>query len=308
MRWLAAIVILAAWTASLPVTPALSQPPFPGRGNTQTEQQANPAQEGKNTSGNERGTESAPLIVQIAQPEGHEAIATKTEGEPQGYANPDWWVAGGTSALVVVTGGLWWVTYLLWSSTKTLVTEEANTRKIELRVYLSAKATHVVMEPGDVFRILVDITNSGQTPAFDVKIPAIWEMKPPPPHEFFVSEAEKGGPLDSLPSFTLPAGGKTINSPKATIVDANALRAIAISEKQRLYAFGLITYTDVFGDDHWVEYCVYLETQQAISAIYGAAMEYGQKIETGFMVPNFGNDASFNPKNAEAMKKYRTNS
>lgn len=143
--------------------------PAPGGGDAQAEQKAATSQERQNSSANERGTEASPLVVEMAQPEGHEAIATKAEGEPKGYANPDWWVAGFTGALFLATAGLWCVTWLLWRSTKNLVREEQKNRKIELRAYLSAKATRVVMEPNNVFRILIDITNSGQTPAFEVK-------------------------------------------------------------------------------------------------------------------------------------------
>lgn len=131
-------------------------------------------------------------------------------------------------------------------------------------------------------------------------------MRPPPPHEFLVADAVGDQPLDALASFTLPAGGTHICSPNATIVNWASLRAKAIAGKERLYATGLIAYTDVFGDDQWAEFNVYLETAAAIAAIEAASKTLKDPLAAGFMVAGFGNDASFNPRHTKVMDKWRS--
>ena len=259
-----AVALTATLSFAATPIPIPLQRPAPSRGNTQTQQEPDAGQKAQDTGTHERGTENAPLFVQIAQPDGHEAITTKAEDEPHGYTDPDWWVAGATIALAVVTGGLWWVTYLLWSSTKRLVMEERANKRIELRAYLSATARGIALE-GDFLRAYVEIQNGGGTPAFNVTIPAIWDFKPPPPHAFQVAEAgETEAALANLATFTLPKGGIHTLSPKSKIVDRAQL--IAGAQNQRFYVFGLITYKDVFGDIHWAEFCAFLEGDEFLAA------------------------------------------
>jgi hypothetical protein len=293
-----AAIVFAALAAAAPLNP-----PAPSGGNPQTQQQAAPAQERQDTGANKRGTEFAPLVVQIAQPEGHEAIATKSEGEPQGYANPDWWVAGFTGALFVATAGLWFVTWRLWDSTRKLVGEEQANRKIELRAYISTKVRAIKME-GKILRAYVQIENDGHTPAFNVKIPAMWDVKPPPPFTFPVAEvAEEDVIVSGLAPFTMSKGGSHTLSPKSKIPDIVAFRDKVAAEKLRFYVYGLVTYLDVFGDMQWVEFCSFLDSAEFLVAFDQAMNKPDGIVEAAFRLPPFGNGASFSPDHAEAMER-----
>jgi hypothetical protein len=296
-------VILAGFLSG--VAPAPLQQPSPSGGDTQTERQETPAPKTRDLYAKDRGTESAPLFVQIAQPEGHEAIATKSQEAGHWYESPDWWVAGFTGALFAATTGLWFATWLLWRATKGLVQEEQANRKIELRAYLSAKVRAIKLE-GQILRAYVSVQNDGQSPAFNVKIPAVWETKAPPPHTFLVSEAgESGAVIAGLSPFTLSKGGSSTLSPKAMIPDIPAFRDKVATLGSRFYVYGLITYLDVFGDTQWVEFCEFLESAAFLVAFDRAQASPGVLVEAAFQVPSFGNEASFSPDHAEAMEKYR---
>ncbi|MBV9045184.1 MAG: hypothetical protein JO294_08685 [Alphaproteobacteria bacterium] len=69
-----------------------------------------------------------------------------------------------------------------------------------------------------------------------------------------------------------------------------------IAEEQRFYVFGRAEYTDVFGEDCWVQFCAYMEGQDFAEAFEVAAKTPRQPIQVAFKIAGFNNDASFNPK------------
>jgi len=119
LRLGAALIVVVLLTAQGAI-PAYSQQPPPGRGYTHAEHQGAAAQKGESTTSDQRGTKETPLVIQIDQSGGHEAITTKTKEEGRWYANPDWWIASLTGFLVLVTAGLWIFTGLMWSATRDL--------------------------------------------------------------------------------------------------------------------------------------------------------------------------------------------
>jgi hypothetical protein len=120
---LAVILLIAA-------APTSSERPSPSGGNAQTVHKANTAQEGQNSGTDQPGTKATPLVIQIDQSKGHEAIATEAKEEGHWYALPDWWVAGFTGALFMVTVGLWVATFLLWRSTNKAVVDASKGLRI----------------------------------------------------------------------------------------------------------------------------------------------------------------------------------
>jgi hypothetical protein len=53
----------------------------------------------------------------------HTTHTVDTEVLSNWYVSPDWWVAGFTGALVLVTAGLWFFTYRLWKTTQEAVND-----------------------------------------------------------------------------------------------------------------------------------------------------------------------------------------
>src|SRR5271167_2344281 len=102
-------------------------PPSPRGGNTQQEHQPDAADEHQHAQPTQQPSENAPP-TQHAQD--NHPVAPKPEGEGHWYATPDWWVAGFTGGLVLVTGGLWIFTWLLWASTRQAVRDEKAALKV----------------------------------------------------------------------------------------------------------------------------------------------------------------------------------
>lgn len=247
--------------APLPTRRPLDRP-APSGGNTPAEHQAAPTQESQHTSGDERGTKIAPLVVEIDQSEGHEAIATKSQGEGEWYALPDWWVAGFTGALFIATAGLWVATFLLWRSTNKAVVDASKGLKIaeetlshsreashrELRAYICATDIEVSdFQIGQRPEFKFFPRNYGVTPAKDVQCVFVIRGCAGDPEVFKTSLVGQnwGSKFVLGPSQDAPMNAR-VNLP----LNAGDM-ADFVAKKVTFVAFGLIRYRDIFGKRHW---------------------------------------------------------
>lgn len=215
------------------------------------------------------------------------------------HVNADSIVAVFTIVLAIATIRLWISTNRLWEGA-----ERASER--QLRAYVSAKVESIMLEAdGKTLRAFVKIKNRGQTPAFNVKIPSAVNILPAPPQSFLVADELPftDEQLDRMARFTLSKDGKTGNSPNSQIPSIDNVRKTA--DDQALYVFGLITYRDVFGEDHWVEFCSFLRRDAFLEAFNEAEKNRDQRIDAMFEIASFGNDASFNPDHAKQMAKFQ---
>jgi hypothetical protein len=186
---------------------------------------------------------------------------------------------------------LTWITYLLVR----LGIRDSKTQEAQLRAYVSAIPRGLFVESDkETVAVLVQVRNAGQTPAFNLIAPAAVVVKPGPPYKFRIGEIEVTKErIGALPTITMPSGGEHVVAPKGPVTYADRIKMIA--ENQCLYVFGLIAYKDVFGEDCTVEFCSYLEAREFMEAYNLGVATPRQKIECGFKVATFANEASFNP-------------
>lgn len=131
MTTLAALLIVAA-----------SNPPSPSGRGTQAEQQSGSSHEhtgGQDTQPPATLQLSPQLLVDTPS---HDEVSSKTEEHGHGYTNPDWWVAGGTIALVIVTTGLWVATWRVYRTTAKAVFDGEKAIQAAIKA-ANAAASHV---------------------------------------------------------------------------------------------------------------------------------------------------------------------
>ena len=168
-------------------------------------------------------------------------------GEAKG-SSADWWIAGATIVLALITAALAFFTYRLWQSTKALVEESGRTARTELRAYV--KMSHVspgVTFSGGAVRTTTEIKNYGSTPANISDVSLAYKIVP------------LGASLSPTPEYEETPGH---NVPKAFLVKGEnffATTAIEIGAHQvasvqasecALLAIGYVDYRDQFGVRH----------------------------------------------------------
>ena len=115
-------------------------PPSPGMGESQQNHQPSAAKEHQQGDGASTPPHNLSSVVPNNQSPNQNAVASKPKDQSGWYADPNWWVAGFTGALVVVTGGLWLFTALLWRETRNAVQDAKGTGKIAVDAANAANA------------------------------------------------------------------------------------------------------------------------------------------------------------------------
>jgi len=183
--------------------------------------------------------------------------------------------------------------------------ESGETQRAELRAYMSANTRGItVAQDGETITIYVQLTNAGQTPAFNVVVPCGISVLPPDRRFQVASIRITAADIDELPITTLPKDGKCVVHATKKIPYTDAIKYL--STANNIYIFGLITYQDVFGNSQWTEFCQYLEWKR-FQRFLAAALDAGpdEKIDISFKVASFGQDSSLNPRHAEKMRHFR---
>jgi hypothetical protein len=181
-------------------------------------------------------------------------------------------IAFGTILIALFTYILYRSTNKLWDAGERQLRHLEDTAQRQLRAYIIAKVDDVDVEQingseGEAMvSVKIAIKNTGQTPAHDLRI---------------VSKAELLRHPVKMPNFTLISGpdpsvsvlgaGEPIASECNTLFDGNAMMCAEESElsKKRIYIWGTVTYRDVFGGDHWTNFCsslIFRESEYVVHA------------------------------------------
>jgi hypothetical protein len=257
MRWW---VILAAVSAV--GVGGTSQIPAPRDGVGKAEQQSDTAKQHKDSEGTK-----TPADARAPEGAHQDAISSQTEEESRWYTSPDWWVAGGTGALVLVTAGLWLFTALLWRATKLAVADTAVGIKVatdtlahaqmvserELRAYVMVTLQGASMagkSPGAA----VEVYNRGKTPAHDVCVR--WSL-------FTGTAGIAQKDVDAIEqSATNPEDARMLLGPdehrgaNVLVDEFNEDEIAAVRNRSEfLYVIGCVDYTDAFGHRRHTRFC-----------------------------------------------------
>ncbi len=128
-----------------------------------------------------------------------------------------------------------------------------DTAKRQLRAYVTVNGVIRTKDPGDLdgagFAVLVDIKNSGQTPALDSLQWARIEIK-----EFPLETQLPIHCLENPTKGILPPEAKNLQFPTftraLTIIEENAI----LANHTAIYVYGEVEYLDVFGERHLTQF------------------------------------------------------
>jgi hypothetical protein len=175
-------------------------------------------------------------------------------------------VAFYTSLLVLFTAILGGSTVALWWSTRRLVRGAEETAQRQLRAYVGVTVPDSQLRHPDpslqssdpsIFKMVLEIKNSGQTPAYDTITRYTTMLLDHPvaaDYDFF-------RPIGVNPS-------TVVLNPNACIRSESTPHPLSASEveemkdpnsKRRLYTFGEITYRDAFNTGRHTHFCFYNE-------------------------------------------------
>lgn len=232
-------------TAMLVIAAAPLNPPIPSSGHTQGQHQPTPSKETDNRSSDQRGTQATPFIVRVVDSNVHQAVAAKSQDEGYWYANPDWWVAAFTAALFIATGGLWVVTWLLWSSTKTLLGNESDHTARELRAYISIEPVGINVMVGSTNTIgMVDVRNVGKIPARNVAV--IVRM-----HRYEDKNFDFPNPREPEASTRTIQPGAQMRQGSQDYVSTTDYKFV----DSYIFVWGIARYDDGYGKERFTRFC-----------------------------------------------------
>lgn len=146
----------------------------------------------------------------------------------------------------------------LWLATRRLVVGGENNAERQLRAYLAIKPRNAVnVYPELIGRADFIIENTGQTPAYNVRYVAMFDILEHPlvDHQGDLIEPEPG---EKIPT-------QAIHSHAHTIGSARADRAMTFDEwaqitngSHRVYLAGAVFYTDVFGIERKTKFAAFI--------------------------------------------------
>jgi hypothetical protein len=136
--------------------------------------------------------------------------------------------------------------------------EQSKTTKAQLRAYVAPVPRKAgLAKDGRTIIILVEVENTGQTPAFDTQVLGdITVMEYPLVGKLRLGRdpGEKGKPI---PTYVVYPGGKHASAPRKFLTGEEIMKMDG--GKHGLYVYGRATFTDAFGTSQWAEFCSVLD-------------------------------------------------
>ena len=135
------VVVLAAFVCN----EAVSQPPTPSSGDGEEHHETHAAEHHDYCQDNQRGTPNCPFVIQFQQSSNQYPIITEPKNESHWSTRPDWWIAGFTGFLSLVTFGLWIFTALQWRTTRRAVQQSAKGIDLANKTYIASHRPRIVI-------------------------------------------------------------------------------------------------------------------------------------------------------------------
>lgn len=196
------------------------------------------------------------ISVKILPAPDSDAKTAKEEKKEQEKASTDKLVANSTFGLAVITGILAIFTGALWLATRKLVIDAKDTSKRQLRAYLSVSiggGMYQERHKNIRFEVKPNLLNSGNTPAHKITYWARAEVLPFPLSDNFDFPPTE----DTLQSSLVlgPHQNIILNAVVNEFFPEEEAGNIKRGSDRRLYIWGIVSYTDVFGDSHTTRFC-----------------------------------------------------
>jgi hypothetical protein len=241
------LVALTLLVALAPDSWGQSQQPPPSAAQPNSQAQAKGKSDRQKASTDQRGTESAPLVVKIVGTEPQAQRAADTDRNGNKDNSTDWWMFGATVGIGLI-GILQLAAFLVQARRlRQTVDIMKDTGERQLRAYISDVEGNAVLRDSTETEIDIEISfqNAGQTPAYNVEI----RCDPP------IIARHDARPFDREPQF---APVKTIIAPNSSFIirrelftdDAGVIPRIQNSERA-IFVWGSVDYIDAFANKRY---------------------------------------------------------
>lgn len=196
------------------------------------------------------------ISVKVLPAPDTETKSTKEEKKEQEKSKVDNLIAYSTLVLAIVTSILAIFTGALWLATRKLVIDAKDTSKRQLRAYLSVSiggGSYQERHKDIRFEVRPSLLNSGNTPAHNITYWARAEVLPFPLPDDFDFPPTK----DTLQSSLVlgPHQNIILNAMINEFFPDEEAEIIKKGNGRRPCIWGIVSYTDVFGDGHTTKFC-----------------------------------------------------
>jgi len=188
-----------------------------------------------------------------------------------------------SGALVIITLLLAIYTYGLFATTADIATDAKDSSERQLRAYLVIDAARVhsgefygtrqPLAAGRIPQVLLKVRNTGQTPATHVRHSLKIQFLPRP-----LDESSLRAPKTPKQGFTLGAGRRWNFRGNGA-----ALRSAQISELEgetsALFVYGEVRYRDVFKEERWTRFRMFVTGTEAIADMHLSPHETGNETD-----------------------------
>jgi hypothetical protein len=229
------------------LAPAPSQPPAPGAREPGSPPQTQPSATDQQPGADHSGAEQSPATVKGLPTPRTDAESEKERGQGDDKSSTDRWLMIFTGGLVVVGIVQVLVFGLQALRLKQTIEQMKATEERQLRAYVQTDvnpAITVAIDPNQIAMMPVSLKNCGQTPAYDVEINGRIL-----PYDYPL--------VGELPDFPKSAEGSRIVIQPGQVFGTHLtadrlwtnheISRLQANDNIRLYAYGLITYRDAFG-------------------------------------------------------------
>lgn len=240
-------------------------------------------------------TKNFPTIVKISKSPVIQVETIDITKHERDYFSPEMWMVYITLLLAIITGMLAFYTFRLWKATKTMVdsaeaTAQRQSNEMQASIAEASRAAtameQLVKSSSESVATLKDVTarqlraylvvdinngyfqdrernikfgvnptlhNAGQTPAHKMTYWATAKIMPFPLPETFDFPTPKNPPI--RPMLLGPRQSVELNAIVDDFVPDEEVVEIKNGVSRRVYIWGVVTYTDVFNEEHSTKFC-----------------------------------------------------
>jgi hypothetical protein len=176
------------------------------------------------------------------------------EGGWLGVKPGEWLMFFATVLLFVATVGL-------WLATVRLVKGAEKTAERQLRAYISvtSKGLDEQSEVQERYAHYLELRNTGQTPAYDLKIESVTNSLTHPVPSEFCFPFDPPGANPSVMMLGAGLRAEHVSYADQILDDGELLLTKSPGSGHRVYTYGTVSYRDVFGRSRRTEFCYFLE-------------------------------------------------
>lgn len=185
-----------------------------------------------------------------------------------------------TAFLALITAALAYFTYSLWRATGKLVSDAEKTSKRELRAYIGMGGGEVFVLPNNILRGVVEIKNFGKTPAYNVMVAVVGELRAPGDKRPFIDPDFIPHKQPIAPTMSWTFGHEFQEMTDKDLEDV-------LADRKLVYIWGHVKYQDIYKETQTLRFRLRNVVKLLVTTEKGTVIEKWK-----FYPEDEGNDAS----------------